>query len=94
MAIWHRYFRTTTVLTERDRWVAAVVGAKAEARITLTYPALDSSRHVAFLVVGKEKRAILSRLLLGDDGLPATHLRPAGMLWIFADEAAAEATRG
>ncbi len=83
-------FPGTAVLAERDRWVAAVVGAKAEARVTLTYPALESSRHAAFLVDGEEKRSILDRLCRGDDGLPAARLRPVGTLWIFADEAAAE----
>jgi hypothetical protein len=43
-------------LQETRRWAVAVIGAKAEARITLTYPALDSSRDVAFLVTGQEKR--------------------------------------
>jgi hypothetical protein len=37
----------TAVLAERDRWVAAFVGAKSETRITLIYPALESSRHAA-----------------------------------------------
>jgi 6-phosphogluconolactonase len=83
-------FPGTAVLAERDRWVAAVVGAKAEARITLTYPALESSRHAAFLVVGKEKRAIFERFCRGDDTLPAAHLHPIGKLWIFADAAVAE----
>ena len=48
-------FPGTAVLAERDRWVAAVIGAKSEARITLTYPALESSRHAAFLVAGKRE---------------------------------------
>ena len=81
-------FPGTAVLAEQDRWVAAVVGAKSEARITLTYPALESSRNAAFLVEGEEKRAILNRLCRGDDSLPAARLRPAGMLRVFADEAA------
>ena len=81
-------FPGTAVLAEQNRWVAAVVGAKSEARITLTYPALESSRNAAFLVEGEEKRAILNRLCRGDDSLPAAHLRPAGMLRVFADEAA------
>ena len=81
-------FPGTAVLAERDRWVAAVVGIKSEARITLTYPALESSRNVAFLVVGKEKRAILGRLCRGDASLPAAHLRSVGALWVFADETA------
>jgi 6-phosphogluconolactonase len=82
-------FPGTAVLTERDRWVAAVIGAKREARITLTYPTLESSRHAAFLVTGKEKRAIFVRLRHGDETLPAARLRPAGALWTFADAAAA-----
>ena len=81
-------FPGTAVLVEQNRWVAAVVGAKSEARITLTYPALESSRNAAFLVEGEEKRAILNRLCRGDDSLPAARLRPAGMLRVFADEAA------
>ena len=83
-------FPGTAVLAERDRWVAAVGGAKSEARITLTYPALESSRYAAFLIVGKEKRAIFDRFCRGNDSLPASHLRPTGTLWIFADAAAAK----
>jgi 6-phosphogluconolactonase len=82
-------FPGTAVLAERERWVAAVVGAKSEARITLTYPALDSSRDAAFLVAGSEKREMLERLRRGDESLPAARLRPVGRLWLFADVAAA-----
>jgi 6-phosphogluconolactonase len=82
-------FPGTAVLEERGRWVAAVVGAKAEARITLTYPALESTRQAVFLVTGEEKRAILARLRQGDPRLPAARLRPSGALRVFADTAAA-----
>jgi 6-phosphogluconolactonase len=82
-------FPGTAVLEERERWAAAVVGAKAEARVTLTYPALESTRHAAFLVTGEEKRAILARLRRGDDHLPAARLRPSGALHVFADTTAA-----
>jgi 6-phosphogluconolactonase len=81
-------FPNTAVLAERDRWVAAVVGAKSEARITLTYPVLESSRNAVFLVAGEEKRAVLARLRRGDRSLPAARLHPAGTLWIFGDAAA------
>lgn len=81
-------FPGTAVLAERERWVAAVVGAKSEARITLTYPALESSRRAAFLVAGQAKRAIFDRLRQGDDTLPAGRLHPTGALYIFADAAA------
>jgi len=82
-------FPGTAALAERDRWVAAIVGIKSEARITLTYPALESSRHAAFLVAGEEKRTILARLRRGDSDLPAAHLCPTGTLWLFSDVAAA-----
>jgi len=82
-------FPGTPVLAERERWVAAVIGVKPEARITLTYPTLESSRHTAFLIAGEEKRAIFSRLRRGDPDLPAAHLRPRGDLTWFADSAAA-----
>ncbi len=81
-------FPNTAVLAERDHWVAAVVGAKSEARITLTYPVLESSRSAAFSVAGEEKRATLAWLRRGDDNLPAARLHPTGKLWIFGDAAA------
>jgi 6-phosphogluconolactonase len=71
--------------------VGAVVGVKSEARITLTYPALESSRNAVFLVAGEDKRATLTRLRRGDRSLPAAHLHPSGALWIFGDAAAAGA---
>jgi 6-phosphogluconolactonase len=81
-------FPGSPVLAEREKWVAAVVGAEPEARITLTYPTLESSRHAAFLVAGDEKREIFKRLRRGDESLPAARLHPTGTLWMFADAAA------
>lgn len=86
-------FPGNPVLAERERWVCAVIGAKPEARITLTYPALDSSAHAAFLVTGKDKRAIFERLRRGDDSLPAAGIRPTGRLWLFSDKAASASER-
>jgi len=82
-------FPGTAVLKERTRWVAPVIGAKAEARITLTYPALESSRHTVFLVSGAAKREILQRLTAGDQSLPAARINPSGSLVVFCDSAAA-----
>ena len=84
-------FPGAVVLAERNRWVAAAAGAKLEARITLTFPALESSRCAAFVVAGKEKRAIFERLRRGDTSLSAARLRPAGTLRFFGDAAAGEA---
>ena len=75
-------------LQEKRRWVVAVIGAKSEPRITLTYPALDSSRDVAFVVTGKEKRGVVARAQAGDRTLPAALVRPVGRLHWFTDRAA------
>ena len=78
----------TSVLEERRRWVAEVTGGRPEPRITLTYPALESSRHTAFLVAGADKRETLSRALAGDEALPAARIHPVGEVIWFVDEAA------
>ena len=80
-------FPGTVVLAERRKWVAAVIGAKDEARITFTYPLLESSRHVAFLVAGAEKRRMLGLLLDGDSEIPAGRLSSEHVR-VFADSAA------
>jgi 6-phosphogluconolactonase len=76
-------------LRERQRWAVAVIGAKSEARITLTYPALDSSRDLAFVVTGAEKRQAVARVQAGDPTAPAGAIRPVGCLHWFTDRAAA-----
>jgi 6-phosphogluconolactonase len=86
-------FPDVDALRERTAWTAAVVGAKPEPRLTLTYPALDSCRVVAFLVSGKSKRSILARALVGDQALPASRVVPAGKFVIFTDQAAAHDER-
>jgi 6-phosphogluconolactonase len=78
-------FPGTKVLEERQRWVAEVVGAKPEVRITMTYPLLESSRLTSFLVAGADKRETLARVLAGDLELPAARLRPAGQLVWYVD---------
>jgi len=77
------------VLEERKLWVAAVAHGRPETRITMTYPAIESSRRVAFLVAGKEKAAILGAIRAGSSQVPAARLKPVGELIWFADLAAA-----
>jgi 6-phosphogluconolactonase len=57
-------------------------------RITLTFPALASSRHVLFLVTGASKRAPLARLAAGEP-LPAGRVTSRGEVAWLLDEAAA-----
>ena len=75
-------------LQETRRWAVAVIGARREPRITLTYPALDSSRHVVFLVTGREKQLVLTRVRDGISRLPAAMVRPVGHLHWFTDRSA------
>jgi 6-phosphogluconolactonase len=81
-------FPGSTALAERDKWVVAVTGPKSQARITLTYPALESSRRVAFLIEGKDKRPVFDRIRSDDRDLPAARLSPHGELHVFGDVAA------
>ena len=75
------------MLEERERWAAPVAHGRAEPRITLTYPALNSSALILFLVSGSAKRDALAQARAG--ALPAGGLRPRGEIVWLADEAAA-----
>jgi 6-phosphogluconolactonase len=77
------------VLQERNRWVAAVAHGRPEVRITMTYPVIESSRRVAFLVAGKEKAAIFSAIRAGASETPAACVKPVGELVWFVDREAA-----
>jgi 6-phosphogluconolactonase len=76
-------------LEERKRWVVPVSQGRPEVRITLTLPVIDSSRHVAFLVSGRSKAAVLAAVRAGDSRLPAARVRPVGELIWFVERAAA-----
>jgi 6-phosphogluconolactonase len=80
-------FPGIAALKERQRWVVDVLSPKQEPRITLTYPALESTRALAFLVAGAGKRAILGRVFAGED-LPAGRVQGPAADW-FIDQAAA-----
>ena len=63
-------------------------------RYTLTFPALNRSRVVAFLVIGERKAAALAAIARGEDR-PAGRVRPVdgAVVW-FVDRAAAGALAG
>jgi 6-phosphogluconolactonase len=81
-------FPGTPALDERTAWAAAVTPEGEPTRITLTYPALESCRHAAFLVAGADKRDVLARVRAGDQSLPAARYRPQGELRWFTDAGA------
>jgi 6-phosphogluconolactonase len=80
-------------LDERERWVVGVPQAGLAPfvpRITLTFPALASTRDMLFLVSGRGKREIVARVLSGAD-LPAARARSQGDLaWLIDRDAHGE----
>jgi 6-phosphogluconolactonase len=88
-------FPNAPALLEDKRWVVGVDHAGFEPfvpRVTLTFPALASTREMLFLVEGEEKREILARVLTGND-LPASRARSDGELTWLIDRAAAPESR-
>jgi 6-phosphogluconolactonase len=60
-------------------------------RMTLTYPILNRSREILFVITGKEKAEMLRKLLAGDKSIPAGRIRPEHCLVLADREAAARA---
>ena len=56
--------------------------------MTLTYPIINRSRRVLWLVTGSEKAVMLPRLLAGDAQIPAGRVRMDDAV-VLADRAAA-----
>ena len=87
-------FPHAPALDEKQRWVLGVAKAGMEPyvpRVTLTFPALGSTREMLFLVDGADKRGILSRVLSGED-LPAHRAHSDGeLIWLIDRAAAPEA---
>jgi 6-phosphogluconolactonase len=80
-------------LEEREHWTAAVAHGRPEMRITLTYPAIQSSRATAFLVTGEKKAEAVRAVRSGNTALPGARLKPEGELVWLLDSAAAKLIR-
>jgi len=76
------------VLEVNDADVALTELYKGRRRMTLTYPILNRSRRVLWLVTGSEKAGMLARLRAGDVQIPAGRVRADDAL-VLADRAAA-----
>jgi 6-phosphogluconolactonase len=72
-----------------DADVAVAGPYQGHRRMTLTFPIINRSRLVLWLVTGPEKAAILVRLRDGDPSIPAARVRKDRAL-LLADRAAAE----
>jgi len=78
-------------LEVRDRWVTGVPEPGLNPlvpRVTLTFPALASSRSAAFVVAGADKSAMMKRVWAGERELPSARIDPVGELVWFIDRAA------
>ncbi len=76
------------VLSVTDRDVAITGFYQNRRRMTLTYPMLNRSRRILWLVTGKEKEGMLNRLREGDVSIPAGWVRRENAL-VLADREAA-----
>ena len=82
-------FPNTAALKEQTAWVTSVIGAKPEPRISLTYPVLEASRMILFLVAGADKHEILTEVLAHEPWLPAARFAPLAQTHWYVDAAAA-----
>ena len=76
------------VLDVTDRDVALTGVYQERRRMTLTYPVLNRSRRILWLVTGKDKAPMLARLRAGDATIPAGRIRRDAAL-VVADRDAA-----
>jgi 6-phosphogluconolactonase len=91
-------FPHSSALAEKQRWVVGVPQAGMEPyvpRVTLTFPALASTHEMLFLIDSADKRAILKRVLAGEDiagqDLPAHRAYADGdLVWLVIRAAAPE----
>jgi len=70
--------------------VAALFGGTPKVfRITLTIPIINTAQRVAFLVTGKDKSAIVNRIISDGGGLPAARVIPSSgnLMWFLDREA-------
>lgn len=80
-----------SVLDDREKWVSAVLSGREEPRITLTFPAIESSAALAFLVIGDDKKDAVRKARSADTSIPAGQLKPQGAVFWFLDSASAGA---
>lgn len=76
------------VLDVKDTDVALTGIYQGRRRMTLTYPIINRSRRVLWLVTGNEKAGMLARLQAGDVSIPAGRVR-ADRALVLADRGAA-----
>jgi len=77
------------VLEVNDADVALTGVYQGRRRMTMTYPLLNRSRCILWLVTGNDKAGMLKKLLQADHGIPAGRVRQEQAV-IYADRTAAD----
>ena len=83
-------FPGTAALQEQVRRVVANFAPELNAwRLTMTLPLINHSRQILFLVGQGKNRALLERVLAGDQEFPASGIAPAhgGLTWMIEEPA-------
>lgn len=79
-------FPGTEALKVTDGWVVSNFVTKFDTyRVTMTYPLLDASRHVCFLVNSKGKDGILEEVFSGKSSYPSAAVSPTDgkLTWLL-----------
>jgi 6-phosphogluconolactonase len=78
-------FPGTAALSERNRLVVPNFVPKQNSwRITFTYPLINDSRHICFLVNHKKKQSMIDKILKGDRSYPASHVTASeSVAWLL-----------
>lgn len=88
-------FPGAPALSEQKRWVVGIDHAGLPPlvpRVSLTFPALASTKEMNFLVSGRDKRDAVGRVFSGQD-LPAARAQASGnLVWLLDRDAAPEET--
>ena len=76
-------FPGSPALDETVRNVIPATGPKPPPqRITMTFPLLNAARHVAFLVIGADKHALVEEIASGSTAYPAGRVHAEAATWI------------
>ena len=76
------------VLNVTDHDVATTGVYQGRRRMTLTYPILNRSRRILWLITGADKAPVLKRMRAGDTSIPSGRIRQEQAL-VLADKAVA-----
>lgn len=85
-------FPDSSAIEENQRWVVSTYVEKLKAyRITLTFPVINSAKHIIFLVAGSNKAEILIKIFAeNQNNIPAKKVNPKNgkLIWLLDKDAA------